>query len=74
MSHSVGIKVTAISEDNRYFTSAPAYITAHSATHMIDLSKAIAQALMLLENAGVIDSYSVVLKCEVDQATPGAGP
>ena len=74
MPHTIGIKVTAIGEDNRYFTSAPAYITAHSATHMIDLSKGIMQALMLLENVGAIDSYSVVLKCETDQAAPGAGP
>lgn len=74
MSHTIGIKVTAISEDNRYFTSAPTYVPATSATNMIDVSKGIVQALMLLENAGVIDSYSVVLKCEPEPAAPGAGP
>ena len=28
----------------------------------------------LLERVGAIDSYSIVLKREIDQAAPGAGP
>lgn len=74
MAFTIGIKLSTTDSDGKEFTSAPTYVQATSATHMIDLSKGIMQALMLLENVGAIDSYSVVLKCETDQAAPGAGP
>lgn len=41
---------------------------------MLSLADGFVKALMLLENAGVILSYAVVLKCDPDQAAPGAGP
>ena len=74
MSHTIGIKLSTTDSDGTPFTSGPAYVPVTSAMNMIDVSKGIVQALMLLENAGVIDIYSVVLKCEADKAAPGAGP
>lgn len=74
MAFAIGIKLSTTDSDGKTFTSAPTYVQATSATSMLDVSKGIVQALMLLENAGVIDSYDVVLKCQADQAAPGAGP
>jgi hypothetical protein len=72
--YQIGIKLSTTDSDGKAFTSAPTYVQMTSATNMIDVSRGIVQALMLLENAGVIDSYDVVLKCETNQAAPGAGP
>lgn len=74
MSHSVGIKI--YTKDSYGFprTSDPIYIQATSAMSMLSLADGFVKALMLLENAGVILSYAVVLKCDPDQAAPGAGP
>ena len=74
MSHSVGIKIYTKDQDGILRTSSPTYIPATSAMSMLSLSDGLVKALMLLENAGAIDSYAVVLKCEPDQAAPGAGP
>jgi hypothetical protein len=74
MSHSIGVKIYTKDQDGVLHTSSPAYVHVTSATSMIDSSKCIVQALMILENIGAIDSYAVVLKCESDQAAPGAGP
>ena len=74
MSHSVGIKIYTKDQDGILRTSIPTYIPATSAMGMLSLSDGLVKALMLLENAGAIDSYAVVLKCEPDQAAPGAGP
>lgn len=73
-SFSIGIKLSTTDSEGRPFTSAPTYVRVTSATNMVDVSKGLAQALMLLENVGVIDSYDVVLKCEADHDAPGAGP
>jgi len=72
--YQIGIKLSTTDSDGKPFTSAPTFVQVTSATNMIDASKGIIQALMLLENAGVIDSYDAVLKCEADKAAPGAGP
>lgn len=68
----IGIKLSTTDSDGHKFTSAPTYVLANTATGMIETSKGIVQALMLLENVGVIDSYDVVLKCEADKETAGA--
>jgi len=68
----IGIKLSTTDSDGNKFTSAPTYVQATTATNMVDVSKGIVQALMLLENVGVIDSYDVVLKCENDKETAGA--
>jgi hypothetical protein len=74
MYHSVGIKIYIKDQDGNLRTSGPAFIQATSAMGMLSLSDGLVKALMLLENAGAIDSYAVVLKCETDQTAPGAGP
>ena len=74
MFHSVGIKIYTKDQDGILRTSGPSFIHATSAMGMLSLSDGLVKALMLLENAGAIDSYAVVLKCEPDQAAPGAGP
>lgn len=74
MSFTIGIKLSTTDSDGKEFTSAPAYIRTETATSMLVHTDALVKALMLLENAGVIDSYSVVLKSEPEPAAPGAGP
>jgi len=74
MSFTIGIKLSTTDSDGKEFTSAPTYVEATSATSMIDTSKCIVQALMILENVGAIDGYDVVLKCKPEPAAPGAGP
>lgn len=67
----IGIKLSTTDSDGKPFTSAPTFVQVTSATNMIDVSKGIVQALMLLENTGVIDSYSVVLKSKADKDALG---
>ena len=74
MAFTIGIKLSTTDSDGKEFTSAPTYVQATSATSMIDTSKCIVQALMVLENVGAIDGYDVVLKCKPEPAAPGAGP
>jgi hypothetical protein len=74
MSFTIGFKLSTTNSDGKEFTSAPTYVEATSATSMIDTSKCIVQALIILENVGAIDGYDVVLKCKPEPAAPGAGP
>jgi hypothetical protein len=70
----VGVKVCIKDLEGGIHTGGPVYLPAASAMRMCDMADELVRALALLEGAGAIDSYAVVLKCmpghtaqEVDQ-------
>jgi hypothetical protein len=73
MSHIVGVKLSLTDNDGMQFTSAPAYVKAWSLENAIDISTSMARMLSILMDAGMVESYSIVLKCEADKQSQEAG-
>ena len=59
----VGVKVGIKDLEGGIYTGGPVYLPAASAMRMCDMADEFVRALALLEDAGAIDSYAVVLKC-----------
>ena len=62
-SYEVGVRITTTDSDGKSFTSAPTYIEASDPMNMQQFACTICSKLSELESYGVIDEYSVVLKC-----------
>jgi hypothetical protein len=62
--HKIGVKLTTTDQEGRSFTSAPTFVEMIGAGEMNLMAVKISATLQFLESQGIIDGYSVVLKCD----------
>jgi hypothetical protein len=62
--HKIGVKLTTTDQEGRSFTSAPTFVEMMGPNEMAYMAGKIMSNMQFLVEQGIIDGYSVVLKCD----------